>query len=102
MKLAALLLAWACFVPFAVVHAADGYDGTAYPYETLVTETGDYFVVIEQPSTFTAETDLCDGTTDFWCARPEEGGNFTDSALWLYAADGSQLTVNDDDPRTGG
>ena len=102
MKFAALLLLWVCFVPFAVVHGADGYDGTEYPYETLVTETGDYFVVIEQPSTFTAETDLCDGTTNFWCAGTQDGGNFTDSVLWLYAADGSQITANDDDPRTNG
>lgn len=102
MKFAALLLAWACFVPFAVVHGADGYDGTAYPHETLVTETGDYFVVIEVASTFTAETDLCNGTTDFWCAGTQDGGNFTDSVLWLYAADGSQITANDDDPRTNG
>lgn len=102
MRFAALLLTWACFVPFAVVHGADGYDGTAYPYDTLVTETGDYFVVIEQPSTFTAETDLCAGTTDFWCAGEAQGGNFTDSALWLFAADGALLTVNDDDPRTNG
>lgn len=102
MKFAALLLLWVCFVPFAVVHGADGYDGTAYPYDTLVTETGDYFVVIEQPSTFTAETDLCVGTTNFWCAGTQDGGNFTDSALWLYADNGALLTSNDDDPRTNG
>ena len=102
MRLAALLLLWVSFVPFAVVRGADGYDGTAYPYDTLVTETGDYFVVIEQPSTFTAETDLCAGTTNFWCAGTQDGGNFTDSALWLYADNGALLTSNDDDPRTNG
>ena len=96
------MLAWACFVPFAVVHGADGYDGIAYPYDTLVTETGDYFVVIEVPSVFSAETDLCDGTSEFWCAATENGGNFTDSALWLYDATGAVITVNDDDPRTNG
>jgi hypothetical protein len=101
-KLATLLLLWACFVPYGVVRATEGYDGTDYPYTTLVSETGDYFVVIEQPSTFTAETDLCDSTTDFWCNTPEQGGNFTDSVLWLYDAAGAQLTANDDDPRTGG
>ena len=102
MRLAALLLLWVCFVPFAVVRGADGYDGTEYPHSTLVTQTGDYFVVIEQPSTFTAETDLCDNTTAFWCAAPQQGGNFTDSALWLYDANGGLLTSNDDDPRTNG
>jgi hypothetical protein len=101
-RFAALLLAWACFVPFAVVHGAEGYDGTEYPYSTLVTETGDYFVVIEVPSTFTAETDLCDGTASFWCAGEGDGGNFTDSVLWLYDDIGSLLTANDDDPRTNG
>ena len=40
MRLAALLLLWVCFVPFAVVRGADGYDGTAYPYNTLVTDEG--------------------------------------------------------------
>ena len=102
MRFVALLLLWVCFVPFAVVHGADGYDGTPYPYETLVTQTGDYFVVIEVASTFTAETDLCNDTADFWCAGPGDGGNFTDSVLWLYADDGSQITANDDDPRTNG
>ena len=102
MRLAALLLLWVCFVPFAVVRGADGYDVTEYPHSTLVTQTGDYFVVIEQPSTFTAETDLCDNTTAFWCADPDQGGNFTDSALWLYDANGGLLTSNDDDPRTNG
>lgn len=102
MRLAALLLAWACFAPFAVVRATDGYDGTAYPYDTIVTETGDYFVVIEVPSIFSAETDLCDGTTEFWCAATQDGGNFTDSALWLYDAAGTLMAVNDDDPRTNG
>ena len=102
MRFATLLLLWISFVPFAVVHATEGYDGTDYPYSTLVTETGDYFVVIEVASTFTAETDLCEGTASFWCAGEGDGGNFTDSALWLYADDGSQITVNDDDPRTNG
>ena len=51
MRFVALLLLWVCFVPFAVVHGADGYDGAEYPHSTLVTATGDYFVVIEQPST---------------------------------------------------
>ena len=83
-------------------YAYAGYDGSEYPYTTLVSETGDYFVVIEVPSAFTAETDLCDNTTSFWCAAPQQGGNFTDSALWLYDANGGLLTSNDDDPRTNG
>ena len=101
-RLVALVAAAAVFLPFATVYAADGYDGTQYPYTTLVTATGDYFVVIEVPATFTAETDLCDGTTAFWCANPEQGGNFTDSALWLYNSNGALLASNDDDPRTNG
>ena len=84
------------------VYGADGYDGTGYPYSTIVTETGDYFVVIDVPSVFSAETDLCNDTASFWCAATQDGGNFTDSALWLYDATGALMTVNDDDPRANG
>jgi hypothetical protein len=62
-----------------------------------VTETSDYFVVVTEPMLFTARTLLCDEPTVLWCARPEQGGHFLDSALWLYDATGLIIGVSDDD-----
>ena len=66
-----------------------------------VTATTDYFVVVDQPTLFEAETDLCPDTNEYWCAPPP-AGVFTDSVLWLYDASGVLLAVNDDDPRRAG
>jgi len=67
--------------------------------ERIVTvdRTMDFFVVVETAVTFTARTELCDDPSILWCARPDQGGHFIDSALWLYAADGNLLAVSDDD-----
>ena len=62
-----------------------------------VTETSDYFVVVTEPMLFSARTLLCDEPTVLWCARPEQGGHFVDSALWLYDATGLIIGVSDDD-----
>ena len=91
MRLAALLLAAACFVPFVVVRAADG------EISRTVTETRDYFVVVTEPTLFTARTLLCDEPAVLWCARPEQGGHFVDSALWVYDTEGLMIGVSDDD-----
>lgn len=61
-----------------------------------VTETSDYFVVVDEPILFTARTLLCDEPSVLWCARPPQG-HFVDSALWLYDAAGLMLAVSDDD-----
>lgn len=67
-----------------------------------VTRTMDFFVVVEHPTFFEAETDLCQDTDAYWCSRPEQGGHFTDSVLWLYGTNGEALAINDDDPRRNG
>ena len=87
-----LLLAALLFCSTATVYAIEG----GYTY--TVDQTHDYFVVIEQPAYFTAETDLCPDTENYWCAAPP----FTDSVLWLYDAQGELLAANDDDPRRSG
>jgi len=72
--------------------------------QTVITvnRTMDFFVVVEQPTFFEAETDLCQDTDAYWCSRPEQGGHFTDSVLWLYGTNGEALAINDDDPRRNG
>ena len=67
-------------------------------FTVTVDRTMDFFVVIAEPTTILVETDLCEGTDEFWCSRPP----FTDSVLWLYDQNGVELTANDDDPRKGG
>ena len=62
-----------------------------------VDRTMDFFVVVDEPQLFSARTQLCDSPTVLWCDRPEQGGHFIDSALWLYAADGAMITASDDD-----
>jgi len=62
-----------------------------------VEQTSDYFVVVEAPVTFTARTQLCDGPAVLWCARPDQGGHFLDSALWLYDQAGLTIAISDDD-----
>ena len=72
--------------------------------QTVITvnRTMDFFVIVEQPIFFEAETDLCPDTDGYWCNRPEQGGPFTDSVLWLYGTNGEVLAINDDDPRRNG
>ena len=70
---------------------------SAYP-AIRVDHTMDFFVVVESETFFSAETDLCADTEEFWCVAPP----FTDSVLWLYDNQGNELTTNDDDPRKGG
>jgi hypothetical protein len=82
-----IILSTLCFLP--IVHADDAI---------TVNRTMDFFVVINVPTLFRAETDLCQGTDDYWCSRPP----FQDSVLWLYDDMGNILTVNDDDPRRNG
>ena len=62
-----------------------------------VEQTSDYFVVVEAPVIFTARTLLCDEPAVLWCARPDQGGHFLDSALWLYDQTGLTIAVSDDD-----
>jgi hypothetical protein len=62
-----------------------------------VNETSDYFVVVTEPTLFTARTLLCDEPTVLWCPHPSQGGHFMDSALWLYDATGLIIGVSDDD-----
>ena len=62
-----------------------------------VEQTSDYFVVVDAPLTFTARTQLCDEPAVLWCARPDQGGHFLDSALWLYDQAGLMIAVSDDD-----
>jgi len=81
------LLSAVFFLP--IVRAEDG---------VLVDHTMDFFVVVTVPTLFTAETDLCPGTDDYWCSRPP----FQDSVLWVYDDQGAILAVNDDDPRRRG
>jgi hypothetical protein len=66
-------------------------------YDRVVATTSDFFVVVTEPTAFVARTLLCDEETVLWCPRPDQGGHFLDSALWLYAADGLVLAVSDDD-----
>jgi len=77
------------FLP--LVRAADG------EISRTVTETRDYFVVVTEPTLFTARTLLCDDPAVLWCARPEQGGHFVDSALWVYDTEGLMIGVSDDD-----
>jgi len=81
------LLSAVFFLP--IVRAEDG---------VVVDHTMDFFVVVTVPTLFTAETDLCPGTDDYWCSRPP----FQDSVLWVYDDQGAILAVNDDDPRRRG
>ena len=62
-----------------------------------VDRTMDFFVVVNEPQLFSARTQLCDEPSVLWCAHPDQGGHFIDSALWLYAADGAMITASDDD-----
>jgi len=81
------LLSAVFFLP--IVRAEDG---------VVVDHTMDFFVVVTVPTLFTAETDLCPLTDDYWCSRPP----FQDSVLWVYDDQGAILAVNDDDPRRRG
>jgi len=76
------------FLP--IVRAAEG------EISRTVAETSDYFVVVTEPTLFTARTLLCDDPAVLWCASPP-AGHFMDSALWLYNAAGSIIASSDDD-----
>jgi hypothetical protein len=84
-----IVLSALLFIP--IVRAQDS------EYSRVVDATTDYFVVISEPVLFTARTLLCSESGLLWCERAENGGHMVDSALWLYAADGSLLAVSDDD-----
>ena len=89
LPLIGIVLSTLLFLP--IVRAQDA------EYSRVVDATTDYFVVISEPVLFTARTLLCSESGLLWCERAENGGHMVDSALWLYAADGSLLAVSDDD-----
>lgn len=82
-----IVLSTLCFLP--IVRASDAIK---------VDRTMDFFVVINVPTLFIAETDLCEDTEAYWCNRPP----FQDSVLWIYDDAGNLLAVNDDDARKAG
>lgn len=94
MRRALLSLASAAILLSSVVNVR----AESVVFAVTVDHTMDFFVVVESETFFTAETDLCQETEEFWCSNPP----FTDSVLWLYDDQGNQLTANDDDPRKNG
>ena len=56
---------------------------------TRVDQTMDFFVVVEEPTTFVARTLLCDTEEVLWCARPSENGRRLRDHCWSYGVGAS-------------